>query len=257
MQILMGPNHTLVYIDESRTSTYNLFQFIENQFSSYHIHNNHLLLHYSRENHYKHIFLIKWLYSMHKKVHNKDILNFKEVLVNRIEKPIKIITKKEIERVNTIALHIVNDKIRFQLLEKNDKLLKGLIFRLKVDITKISYENDCFEISINADNVKTKIKDLLAHKQIDTMKILFQFDRNQLERAFEYKQENELLLDALKHLNSHQNEHFDVIKTRYKKLLIKYHPDNVYTDGFEKVKEYTVKFQTLQHSYELVRSYYR
>jgi|GEM_PF-1858632 len=257
MQILMGPQHTLIYVDESKMSTYNLFHFIENHFSSYHINKNHLLLHYSQENHYKHIFLIKWLYSLHKKTHNKDILHFKEVLVNRIEKPVKIITKNEIKRINTIVVHILNDKIRFQLLEKNDTLLKGLIYRLTTEIEKISYENNFFEIGIRADGIKNKINTLLDQKQIDNNNVVFQCNKNNLERVFESKQENDLLLDALKLLNSHQDEHLDVIKARYKKLLIQFHPDNVYTDGFEKVKEYTDKFQTLQYSYELIKSYYR
>jgi len=257
MQILMGPQHTIIYVDESKMSTYNLFHFIENQFSSYHIHKNHLLLHYSRENHYKHIFLIKWLYSIHRKTHKKDILHFKEVLVNRIEKPVKIITKNEIKRITTIVVHILNDKIRFQLLEKNDTLLKGLIGRLTAEIEKISYENNFFEIGIRADGIKNKIDAVLHQKQIDNNNVIFQCDKIHLERVFESNQENVLLLDALKLLNSHQDEHFDIIKARYKKLLTQFHPDNVYTDGFEKVKEYTDKFQTLQHSYELIKNYYR
>lgn len=257
MQILMGPQYTVVYIDESRISAYNLFYFIENQFSSYHINHNSLLLHYSQENHYKHIFLIKWLYSIHKKTHNNDILNFKEILVNRIEKPIKIITKKEIERINTIVLHIFNDKIRFQLLEKNNKLLRELSLKFKEESIKTSYADNFCEIALNAQDIKSKIKAFLDYKQIGNIKIVFQFDKEKLKCIFESKQEDHLLLDALKLLNSHQNEHLTVIKMRYKKLLIKYHPDNVYTDGFEKVKEYTVKFQSLQHSYELIKSYYR
>lgn len=257
MQILMGPQHTLIYVDESKMSTYNLFHFIENQFSSYHIHKNHLLLHYSRENHYKHIFLIKWLYSIHRKTHKKDILHFKEVLLNRIEKPVKIITKNEIKRINTVVVHILNDKIRFQLLEKNNTLLKGLICRLTTEIENISYEYNYFEIGIRTDGIKNKIDAVLDQNQINNNNVLFQYDRNHLERVFESKHENDLLLNALKLLNSHQDEQFNVIKARYKKLLIQFHPDNVYTDGFEKVKEYTDKFQTLQHSYELIKNYYR
>jgi len=257
MQILMGPQQTLIYVDESKMSTNNLFHFIENQFSSYHIHENHLLLHYSRENHYKHIFLIKWLYSLHKKTHNKDILHFKEVLVNRIEKPVKIITKNEIKKINTVVVHILNDKIRFQLLEKNNKLLQGLICRLTAEIEKISYENNYFEIGIRTDGIENKIDSVLDQKQIDNNNVIFQCDKNRLKHVFESQQENDLLLNALKLLNSHQNEHFDVIKMRYKKLLIQFHPDNVYTDGFEKIKEYTDKFQTLQHSYDVVKRYYQ
>jgi hypothetical protein len=253
----MGPHYTIIKVNESKISVYQIFSFIQNQFNSYHIHNNTIHLSYLKENHHKHLFLMKWLYSIHKKVHQKDIKHLKELLIGRIEKPIKIVTKQDVELSNGIYIEILNkDKIRFFLQSKNYRLYRIVTYKLERFIVEKSYPKHSFDIDLSIDDAKIKLKTFLKKKQFDIFTVTFIFDSKKmqdlLEPRLQKKEPNIPLLEALKLLDSEQNEPIEVIQKRYKKLLVKFHPDNVYSEGSKKIEEYTVIFQNLQYSYDFI-----
>lgn len=256
MQILIGTEYTTIAIDESKINTYNLFTFIKSQFPSHTINQNKIFLTYSAEEHFKHLFLLKWIYAIHKKVNKMEIENLRDVLINRIEKPIQIITKREINPKNTIILEVFGiDSIRFTFTQKNYQLFFELQYLFKKSIRKISYQNNFFEIDVVQNTTRDKINKLLETKGYKDIDLMFQYNESDLYLLLnEEKEVNHLLNKALSDLGSELYEDINTIKKRYKKLLVKYHPDNVYQEGTEKINEYTEIFKNLQVSFEIIQS---
>ena len=98
----MGVNETIVKIDNEKFYTGNLVNFMQTQFLLYTQRDLHITLLYHEQEYHKRIFLMKWLYSMYVKITKYNMPNMKEVLVNRIKKPIKIEFKTPITKSTTI-----------------------------------------------------------------------------------------------------------------------------------------------------------
>lgn len=254
MQILIGTHYTIISLDESKMNTHNLFSFIKSQFPLHQINQNSILLNYSKENHFKHLFLIKWIYSIHKKVNRWDSANLREVLIDRVEKPIKIMTKKDIESKNTIYLDVLEkSRLRVRLEHKNYRLFWELHSRFQKSIRNVSYQNDFFEISIDNQETKRNIKNIVEAQRIGEIDVSIRYNPSELDPFLHYEARDDSLSNALKILSADPNEPIDSIKKRYKKLLVRYHPDNVYQEGMEKINEYTEIFKNLQVSFDIVR----
>jgi DnaJ-domain-containing protein 1 len=261
MQILMGPHHTIIRIHDPKISTLNLFSFIKNHFPTYHIHHNHLLLTYTHEHHYKHLFLIKWLYSIHKKTAKKETAALKAALMNRVEKPIKIILKHEIEPRSLIRIRCYPDhRLRLSLDEPHNVVFHRLIEYFKEHLSAISSTEYGVELIIDSDSLKTKIKNLLEMREIEGIRLRFHYNKDQLDPLLAPSQQSnpadERFYEALRLLECDPHENLDVIHKRYKKLLAAYHPDTVYALGEQKVREYTHIFQNLQYSFEVIKRTY-
>lgn len=254
MQILIGTHYTIISIDQSRMNTGHLFTFIKSQFATHKIDKNKIFLTYSKENHFKHLFLMKWIYTIHKNVTHCEIANLRDVLIGRIEKPIHIITKKEIEAVNMIFLYVIEGRrIRFIFEEKNYQLFWELQCKVKNYIYKISYPNNFFEMVIETENSKDQLRCLLEMDRILEMRVQFNYNESELSDLLQEKENDDRVEDAFRFLDSKPDEHIAIIKKRYKKLLVKFHPDNVYQEGSKKIDEYTEIFKNLQLSFEIIQ----
>lgn len=257
MQILMPPNCTLISIDESKIHTHHLFSFIKNQFSSHRIDNNALYLDYSSENHFKHLFLIKWIYSIHKKVNRWDSIKLREVLINRIDKPIKIVTKQPINPQCVILIDMISERcIRLRLQQKNYLVFWEIQSLFRHAIEMISFPNHCIEIRVGDELTKKLFIDFIETQRTKHTDVIINHTLGDISKLFGEKEEETCVFNAFKNLKSAPNEPMDIIKKRYKKLLVQYHPDNVFQEGIEKVHEYTEIFKNLQVSFEIVQSHH-
>lgn len=255
MQILMPPNCTLISIDESKIHTHHLFSFIKSQFSSHRIDNNALYLDYSSENHFKHLFLIKWIYSIHKKVNRWDSIKLREVLINRIDKPIKIVTKQPINVKSVILIDMIAERcIRLRLQQKNYAVFWEIQSLFRHAIEMISYPNHWIDVRIGDAMTKTLLINLIENQRTGHTDVIINHTLGDISKFFGEKEEEICVFDAFKYLKSAPNEPMDIIKKRYKKLLVQYHPDNVFQEGSEKVNEYTEIFKNLQISFDIVQS---
>ena len=90
MQILMGVNETVIRINNNKVYTQNLVNFMQTQFSLYTQQQKSIIILYHSSEYHKRIFLMKWLYSMYIKISKINMPNMKQLLIDRIEKPIKI-----------------------------------------------------------------------------------------------------------------------------------------------------------------------
>ncbi len=58
--------------------------------------------------------------------------------------------------------------------------------------------------------------------------------------------------EALILLEIQKNDSKNIIRSKYKKLLREYHPDNVYNKGELHIQEYTDKFKSIQNAYDII-----
>ena len=86
----MGVNETIIRINNRQVYTQNLVDFMQTQFSLYAQQQKSIIILYHRNEYHKRIYLMKWLYSMYVKISNINLPNMKQLLIDRIEKPIKI-----------------------------------------------------------------------------------------------------------------------------------------------------------------------
>ena len=98
MQILMGVNETIIRINNKKIYTQNLVNFMRTQFSLYSQQQKSIIILYHSSEYHKRIYLMKWLYSMYIKISKVNMPNMKQLLIDRIEKPIKIQFMQEIIR---------------------------------------------------------------------------------------------------------------------------------------------------------------
>ncbi len=57
-------------------------------------------------------------------------------------------------------------------------------------------------------------------------------------------------------LDAKSNESFSTIQRKYRNLVKKYHPDNVYGEDEDIVKTYTEKFRKVQNAFDAIKAYY-
>ena len=252
MQILMGAHSTIVSINESKVHTKNLIHFIQTNLTSYTQYKTSIVLNHSPKEHYQRVFLLKWLYTLHTKVTKKSVPNLKELLVKRVDKPIKIEFKNRIEKQLCVNVTITKEGAIQLSLNRNDFYLSKdfeLIIKKQLDIFCI--KEKYIEIEID-ENSNSKIKKMFSYESAKEHNIFFIYeDKNALDKLLNPKPIIDDFQNALMLLNSEKNDSIKSIKAQYKKLLKFYHPDNVFEQTSE--KEYTQKFQNIQNAFTIIK----
>lgn len=254
MQILMGAHHTLVIIDESKVYTKNLLHYIYTNFPSMIESQNSLLLKHSLAHHHYHVFLIKWLYSLYTKINHHHIQNFKEVLVQRAHKPIKISFKNPKAQSIKVNVKVINKTSIEFYLNKDEIYYFKKVSKVLSAYPYIEIQTDRFIVDLQSK--LTTLQDLQSLFKTHFKTITFVYKNHlELKSLFEEisskKTFNANIHTALSLLNSNENDSMDIITSKYKKLRRIYHPDNVYKQANETV--YKEKFQMIQNAYHIVK----
>ena len=252
MQILMGAHSTIITINESKVHTKNLINFIQTNLSSYTQYKNSITLKHSQQEHYERVFLLKWLYTLHTKVTKKNVPNLKELLVKRVDKPIKIEFKNRIEKQLCVNVNITKEGAIQLSLNRNDfYLFKDFESIIKKQLDIFCIKDRYIEIEADEDS-NSKIKKMFSDERAKEHNVFFIYeDKNALDKLLNPKPIIDDFQNALTLLNSEKNDSIKSIKAQYKKLLKFYHPDNVFEQNSE--KEYTKKFQNIQNAYTIVK----
>lgn len=251
MQILMGAHITLIKINEPEVQTKNLLYFIQTSFKSYVRNEKQITINYKEQEYYKRVFLIKWLYNIHAKVTKQDIPKMKELLVNRIEKPIKIEFKNALKKQINVNVEIMeNNFLRFNLNLFDEYFINELKSIAGKYVAYIDYDARSIIVDISTNNSKYNTKELLLNEK----NLFYTFsDKKEIFKSLEVSQIENKLDNYFILLNSTQGDSMKIIKKRYKKLRKKYHPDNVFHQKDDMTEEYTKKFQLLQNAYNAVK----
>ncbi len=126
-------------------------------------------------------------------------------------------------------------------------------------MVKPFHHEDALVISLESSLAVKKLSNLLRRNDILGFVPYFHYNKNDINKLFnnkhfETKHLSQHLSCAYKLLGSHPFEPLDVIKKRYKKLIVTYHPDRVYTQSDHVIKNYTSKFQSLQNAYACIKA---
>lgn len=247
----MGAHLTLIKINESKIQTKNLLYFIQTSFTSYKRHEKQITINYKEQEYYKRVFLIKWLYNIYTKVTRQDIPKMKELLIKRIDKPIKIEFKNAIKKQINVNVEIMEKSLlRFSL----NLFDACFLDELKSIVGKyVAYSDDDTRgiiVDVGTNALKNDTKELLSNEK----NLLYIFsDKNEIFKSLEVLQIEDKLDDYFIVLNSTQDDSMKIITKRYKKLRKTYHPDNVFYQKDDAAQEYTKKFQLIQNAYNAIK----
>ena len=251
MQILMGAHATLIKINESKVQTKNLLYFIQTSFSSYIRNEKEIAIEYQKHEYHKRVFLIKWLYNMHIKLTKQDVPKMKELLVKRIEKPIKIEFKNTLKRQINVNVEIMEDNfLHFDLNLFDQYFINELKNTVSKYVAFIDYDERGILVDISTNDSKHSAKKLLLKEK--TLFYIFS-DKNEIFKSLEVSLIKNKLDDYFILLDSTQDDSMEIINKRYKKLRKMYHPDNVFHQKNNTIQEYTEKFQLLQNAYNAIK----
>ncbi len=264
MQILMGVHSTNIIIDESKVYTKNLTNFIESNFSSTLVYKNFTTIKYHPDEHYSRVFLVKWLYSLYVNITNNFFIDMKEVLLKRIKKPIRIEFKNRVPKKIVVTIEIVEEEqIHICVMNPVDLEIVDELRAILLDTDKVTQKSNhnFIDISLDTNDMKEKIRDILKLTKLKKQDIIFSYDSQRLtqmlkhkeEKVKVYKEEISPYMQALLILEADKKEDIKHIEKRYKKLLKRYHPDNVYSQGDNEVLIYTEKFKSIQNAFNIVK----
>ncbi|MCD4667738.1 MAG: DnaJ domain-containing protein [Sulfurimonas sp.] len=257
MQILMGVNSTNIIIDESKVYTRNLTNFIYSNFSSSIIYKDTLTLNYTENEHFSRIFLIKWLYSLYTNITKNNFVNMKEILLKRIEKPIKIKFKNRTPKKISITIDIIDDEeLHIYFTEYIDFAIMAELKSILITSDEIikNSSKSFINIFINNENTKANIKNIIKLKKLNDQNISYIYDSKKLHKILECIPKTSPYSDALILLDVDEKEDIKFIEKRYKNLLRKYHPDKVHSRDEEKILDYTEKFKSIQNAFCIIKS---
>jgi DnaJ-domain-containing protein 1 len=208
-----------------------------------------------------------WLYWSYQQMHGKDSRDLREEIESRPHRPIKI---NWIENANVItnipiSLEVIN-KIYVRFLFKQEGatayLHNFLRSYFKTHTISLAGDRDRYLIKVDNEVVKEKLLSLLQRKRIMQYYVSFTYNQQQISQLLasnnhftpEKESEQAKIDKAYKLLNVSSDEELSVIKKRFKKLLIKYHPDRVYHQGQETIEKYTMTFQSIQAAFECIEA---
>lgn len=252
----MAVNRTIVSIDDTKNKIQQLYTFINEHFNAYQIDRRTLFVEYSLENHHKHVFLLKWVYALYTKVHRKDDYKLRDALLNRIDKPIELMTKKEIVTLHSIMIHKNDSNLLTMTISPNNYHLISQLHQIfRHSILKISYMKSSLIIDAAHSNTLELLRNILQLEECAGVKISFVYDQLDMNNLLNQESNaDEIYINALFNLKSTPFEDLAIIKKRYRKLLREFHPDNVFHEGEEKINQYTTIFQNLQYSFSIVEN---
>ena len=253
MQILLNTQATIIKIDSRYNKIQNVEDFISLHYNEKYNAMNNMNIKYSPENHYHHVFLLKWFYSLYTKSHNLKSPKLKEVLLERINKPIIIQKKIENKKNSVIHVELIRESVMlFKVMKSDEKVFTPIYDYMKKK--KIStFLNDNMELCVNVKTQENKnyLKSLLTSFLILDSKISFTVSAS-VETFLSKNILSDELENAYTLLESSPNEPLKSIKKRFKKLLCLSHPDRVSHKSILEVEKYTEKFKLLQNAFHLI-----
>lgn len=251
MQILLGAHETIVKINSVSIKIDYIQNFIDTHFTNRVIKNNYILIPSSKENSLQRSFLLKWLYALYTKKTNTFIPKLKETLLNRQEKPIKILlAKKTIYSIKYVLIN--NETISITVLPQN----KDIAFILNNYFSKMKAQSFSthLNVKINTNKEKELLNKLIHSKQHISIPHLHLYKDDLLNFI---KQKDVVEVDysiqkARIILGSNTQDDTKSIKKRYKKLAMIYHPDRAHSQDKKTLLLYTEKFQNIIQAYKIL-----
>ena len=246
---------------DSRFKLKGFIEFIRLSFNHLEIRDEDYLIYFDKENIKKHKLLLQTLINMHRKVHKDDTIS-KRIALNYRKNVFIKIKKYEISYSDALRIDVKKTSskefvIYFSQYKKSVyNYIKGLFLFHILDM-----DNSKIVVSFN-ENSKDVVYEMSKKHSIMGHKINFIIDENEFRfshRNFSVegsiKEYLAKIRNALEFFGVDSIYEFDTIKTEYKRLAKKYHPDLNQNKPDLIKKIYHKKFLKIKESYELLEEY--
>ncbi|MCV6607438.1 MAG: J domain-containing protein [Campylobacterales bacterium] len=281
MIVSLHPSEIRIQIKEGSLHHKIIDNFVQKYFSNVLSLSSTTIIYHKKQEISKKKYFLNWLHSAYQKVNKEVEDGFLNQLQDNLNLPIriKISGKKNI-------LHGIKLKISFphkNIMRLNVDALNDVPKTYFTNIFKKNlidvYENQV-DIQTTVSSV-TELRKLLDRDKVLGLPITFIYNKVTIKKLFgkldaklrlkngsktRFKsrkqtnnhvpitQEYQELLESYKILECKQEDSKAVIKRKYLKLAKEYHPDKVYGQTEDIIKDYTEKFQKIRDAYSIIQN---
>lgn len=167
-----------------------------------------------------------------------------------------------------IYARMILGTVSFRIYNPNNKIFETLENLYRPEKKEIDYLARLVKIIAISPTAIQKTKELLTRGlKIDDTYVRFIYSEEELaqfckESGYEKRYyidrfSDNAIQSCFSILNSSPGDSFEVVKQSYMKLVKEYHPDNVFGEDEQTIKNYTKKFQSIQSAFESIKNHYR
>lgn len=199
------------------------------------------------------------------------------ILSSHTHVPVKILLTKKTAVANTMNVAIMrfgNDRLALRTNKNSELFVSYFRTFFRSSLVRINPDKTLIILEFKEVSQIERFQSMLRRKIfIGSFVVSFQHNTQDVQRFFdalkkvltshhnETSEEKEVLLSPLAQylavLEANEKESFESIRKRYIKLAKEYHPDRVHSDGEEKIRLYTQKFQQIQEAFNVIKEHYK
>lgn len=262
MNISLKEKAIVLKLDSESFNLKPLLQFVEHGFTNIKYISNAMVINNSVNELIKKKYLLKWSYKLYYKKHKSEsVIKFNQILKS-LHLPLCIIitNDKQISQMTSISInHLGSNELSIACNQFHSQILKHLKIVL-LPLVINTNTNRSLKIKIKTKNDLLILQRVLSYSKISNISVKFithglnfnQLINNENDEDIIYKNKLEKSFKILS-INDYSSNR--EIKSNYKKMLRKYHPDKVYNQNEETINLYTKRFQIIQEAYELVQEH--
>lgn len=270
MQISFSHDILAVTLQDDAKTFYHIQNIIEKNFSKKIGRKNKTIVFKQEDESVQRRYFLKLINKIYKRKNEIFDENTSEQINNSIDKNIKITHLKSNQLQQQLKIDIKiedNYAIVFNFKETNSILVTYLKNYFKDHLVKYKLRNNSLTVYPHSEVTSKLLEKLLNQKEIIGCYVDFSYDinefllyKNSLTKKMERKQKFNALFSLLEEfydvLNCKADDNFETIRKNYLKLVKQYHPDTITHKNTSLTTQYSNKFQTIQHAYEMIKLHF-
>lgn len=270
MQVSFSHDMIAVTIAEDTKTYYYLQNIIEKNFSKRIGRKNKMIVFKQEQENVQRRYLLNLLSKIYSRKHPRNFKKMVKQIQNSLDKSIKITLLKSNQILQQLSISVNiedNYAIVLDLGSRNSILVTYLKNYFKDHLFKYKLKNHTVTIYPNSEKTADLLEKLLEQKELLGCYVSYSYDENEfleykktlmkkLNRRKKFNALYSLLEEYYEVLGCQSEDTFETIRKQYLKLVKQYHPDTIgYTNNML-AQQYSEKFQSIQHAYEMIKLHF-
>lgn len=265
MNIAIKKNIVQLFMEENSMNLRALLYFIENTFENIQFSPGKVIISHSKKEIIKRRYLLRWAFKLYQK-NSLQYLSYK-LLLRSDDLPIQIIIQNDKKTTKQFSLkksiritveQITANELSVNVSEYNQQVINYFKHYFK-NAMVLNVNKYTFMLTITKDSEIALLKRIFSRREILGISIKFVTVGLNYKQMHEYKNEElkyqEKFQKACKILNLSGKLESHEIKSNYKSMLRKYHPDKVHNESQDTINLYTKRFQIVQEAYRFIKEH--
>jgi molecular chaperone DnaJ len=270
MQVSFTHDMIAITIAEDTKVYYYLQNIIEKNFSKKIGRKNKMIVFKQESENVQRRYLLKLLSRIYSRKHPRNFKKVVKEIQEAQDKSIKITLLKSNQICQQLSIEVNiedNYAIVLDLGSKNSILVTYLKNYFKEHLLKYRPKNNTVTIYPNSEKTADLLENLLEQEELLGCYVNFIFDEKafieykkilmkKINRRKKFNALYSLLEEYYEVLDCKAEDTFETIRKQYLKLVKQYHPDTISYTNRALVSQYSEKFQSIQHAYEMIKIHF-